>query len=447
MATEPVISARGLGKAYSLYHQRADRLKQIVWGRRRRYFEEFWALRGLDLDIARGETLGIVGENGAGKSTLLQLICGTLRPTTGTIAVRGRVAALLELGAGFNPEFTGRENVRLSAAVLGLTRAEIADRFETIAEFAGIGEFIDLPVKLYSSGMYARLAFSVCAHVDADILIVDEILAVGDTAFQQKCTRYLNRFRERGTLLFVSHNSGMVAKLCERALWLERGEMRELGPAGEVCAHYLAKQAERDEAPEGLRGAARSSRWDIPPPPPLMRDNRLRRPNRIVLRDFDTDAPWHGHGGATIDRAAFYPPNENRHRLTEMMGGDEVQLRVDCRAERTVTQPVVGFILRDRLGQNVFGDNSYLADRQTARIVEAGGSFSTTFRFQLPYLAMGDYSLTFALTEGTQDDHIQLHWVEDALVLHVIESPVGRGIVGIPAKEVRFDCLAQGAGN
>src|SRR5205823_5098551 len=259
-----------------------------------------WALQNVDLELRRGESLGVVGQNGAGKSTLLRILCGTLRPTTGTLRVERRVAALLELGAGFNPNFTGRENVWLYAAVLGLSRRDIADRFDAIAAFAGIGEFIDLPVKLYSSGMQARLAFAVSAHVDADILIVDEILSVGDAAFAQKCSAHLERFCKRGTLLFVSHSTGMVSKLCERALWLDHGTARELGPSGDVCAHYLAAMAEGESSQTGNATASSSQRWKLLDPPPVIRDPRPRASNIVTLSPFNPEAPWHGGGGAQI---------------------------------------------------------------------------------------------------------------------------------------------------
>ena len=194
--------------------------------------------------MRRGETLGVIGRNGAGKSTFLQLVCGTLRPSAGTVTVNGRVAAMLELGSGFNPLFTGRENVMLGAAVLGLSAGEIKARFAKIEAFADIGRFIDEPVRFYSSGMFARLAFAVCAHVDADILIVDEILAVGDTAFQQKCMRFLHRFRQQGTLLFVSHDSQAVVRLCDKVLWLDHGEVRDYGDAREMVRRYHVTQSE-----------------------------------------------------------------------------------------------------------------------------------------------------------------------------------------------------------
>jgi len=221
-----------LSKCYEIYDAPRDRLKQFILpvlqrktGRSpKRYFREFWALRDVSFDVMKGETIGVIGRNGCGKSTLLQMICGTLSPTEGSIRTQGRIAALLELGSGFNPEFTGRENVYLNAAVLGLTRSEIEARFDAITAFAEIGEFIEQPVKTYSSGMMVRLAFAVIAHVDADILIVDEALAVGDAFFTQKCMRFLRQFMKTGTVLFVSHDTSAIVNLCSRAILLEHGK-------------------------------------------------------------------------------------------------------------------------------------------------------------------------------------------------------------------------------
>ncbi len=249
MSSEPAIVARQLGKAYRFYQRPFDRLKQMVGRGKRTYYQEFWALRGVDFDVYKGETVGIVGRNGAGKSTLLQLLCGTVTPTEGECRVHGRVAALLELGAGFNPEFTGRDNVFMAAAVLGLPEAEIRARFDAIAAFADIGEFMDHPVKTYSSGMYARLAFAVAIHVDPDILIVDEILAVGDQAFQRKCLERFYQIRDSGcTILFVSHDPYQVKTLCRRALYLAHGQRVAYGPADQVVDRY-AVDLEATSAP------------------------------------------------------------------------------------------------------------------------------------------------------------------------------------------------------
>lgn len=241
------IHVEGLSKRYEIYSQPSDRLKQMVLPRFQRamhravrpYFREFWALRDVSFDVRHGETVGIVGRNGSGKSTLLQMICGTLTPTLGRISVDGRISALLELGAGFNPEFTGRENVLLSGLVYGISEEGIRKRYDEILDFAGIGDFIDQPVKTYSSGMYVRLAFAVAINVSPDLLVVDEALAVGDEAFQRKCLAKIDAIRDSGaTVLFVSHSAGTVVELCDRAILLDGGEMLAAGTPKEIVTTY-----------------------------------------------------------------------------------------------------------------------------------------------------------------------------------------------------------------
>jgi lipopolysaccharide transport system ATP-binding protein len=239
MSSEPAIAIRGVGKHYEIYDKPQHRLWQSVFRGKRQFYREFWALRGVNFDIQRGETFGIVGRNGSGKSTLLQIVAGTLQPTTGEVRVHGRVAALLELGSGFNPEFTGRENVFLNAAMLGLSRGEIEARYDDIVAFSEIGDFMDQPVKTYSSGMYVRLAFSVSINVDPDILIVDEALSVGDEAFQRKCYARIRTIRDSGaTILFVSHACAIVLELCDRAVLLDHGEQLLLGAPKPVISYY-----------------------------------------------------------------------------------------------------------------------------------------------------------------------------------------------------------------
>ena len=235
------IRAEALSKCYQLYDRPADRLRQGLWGRAlgRSYYREFWAVRDASFEVARGEVLGLVGRNGAGKSTLLQLVCGTLKPSAGTIAVQGRVAALLELGAGFNPDFSGRENVILAASILGLTNSEIETRFEQIVDFSGIRDFIEQPVKTYSSGMYVRLAFSVATSVDPDILVVDEALSVGDGQFARKSFDRIMALKKKGTtILFCSHSLYHVEAFCDRVIWLDQGRTMMVGDPQEVVRRY-----------------------------------------------------------------------------------------------------------------------------------------------------------------------------------------------------------------
>jgi len=252
MSSEIAIKVENLSKCYQIYDQPRDRLKQFVLPRLQRtlgrepkqYYQEFWALKDVSFEVKKGETVGIIGRNGSGKSTLLQILCGTLNPTGGTFTTNGRIAALLELGSGFNPEFTGRENVYMNAAVLGLSTEEVDQRFNDIAEFADIGQFIEQPVKTYSSGMMVRLAFAVIAHVDADILVIDEALAVGDAFFTQKCMRFLRGFMRNGTILFVSHDTGAVINLCHSVIWLIDGAIKAIGDCKIISEDYLASMYE-----------------------------------------------------------------------------------------------------------------------------------------------------------------------------------------------------------
>jgi lipopolysaccharide transport system ATP-binding protein len=236
---EVVIRARELAKAYRLYDSPRDWLKQQVLGSEKNpYYKSFWALKGISFEVRRGKSLGIIGRNGCGKSTLLQIVCGMTRPTKGEIWVKGRVAPVLALGATFDLEATGRENVLIGGAILGLKRQDIINKFGSITDFAGIGAFMDQPLKLYSVGMRMRLAFAICAHIDAEILIVDEALSVGDLAFQKKCVDWIDSFRRTGTLLFVSHSTADLLRLCESAMWIDNGRVREFGSVADVARAY-----------------------------------------------------------------------------------------------------------------------------------------------------------------------------------------------------------------
>ena len=272
MATTPIdvadtatlaISARGVGKCYPLYAKPVHRAIELFLPRAKLH-KEFWALRNVHLDIRKGSTVGIIGENGAGKSTLLKLLTGISLPTVGTVKVQGRVASLLELGAGFHPEFSGRDNVYLNCSVLGMSEAEIAERYPKIVEFSELGDFIDRPVKTYSSGMYVRLGFAVASSVDPDILMIDEALSVGDAHFQGKCINRLNEFREQGkTTIFVSHDMGAVKSMCQQVVLLHRGEILEQGSAEKVADEYLKRAHERGNERLSLlnRGANAYPRW------------------------------------------------------------------------------------------------------------------------------------------------------------------------------------------
>lgn len=238
MSSEVVISCRSIGKAFQLYKHRNDQLKQILFGRWKQFHQPHWVLRDISFEVRKGECCGIIGRNGAGKTTLLQTICGITTPTHGEVSVTGRIAPILALGAGFDQELTGGENAMIGGAILGLRRAEIAARLHSIEAFADIGDFFHQPMKMYSSGMTSRLAFSVCAHVDADVLIVDEALSVGDAAFSLKCLDYIRDFARRGTILMVSHSPGDLETFCNRVIWIEDGMIRDQGNPTDVLANY-----------------------------------------------------------------------------------------------------------------------------------------------------------------------------------------------------------------
>jgi lipopolysaccharide transport system ATP-binding protein len=445
---EMAIQVSNLSKCYQIYSRPQDRLKQSIVPRVRRlfgrpapdYYREFWALNDVSFDVRKGETIGIVGRNGSGKSTLLQIICGTLSQTAGEVSARGRVAALLELGAGFNPEFTGRENVYLNGSLLGLSRAQIDQRFSDIAAFADIGEFIEQPVKTYSSGMYVRLAFAVIAHVDADVLIIDEALAVGDVFFTQKCMRFLRKFMQCGTVLFVSHDTAAVQNLCDRALLMEQGEIRFIGTAKEVANRYLEALYASPQSP-----LPRPENVLLPPPPedlPEDRDMRLDYINCSNLRNdlevfrFEPEAASFGEAGGRIVSAQIV--DRQGRPLTWIVGGEAVVLHVQCIALAAMYSPILGFFVRDRLGQPLFGDNTYLSYREHPLSLQAGETLNARFEFRMPVLPVGDYSVTLALAEGTQHEHVQHHWLHEALVFKSHSSSLCQGLVGIPMTNIQM---------
>lgn len=438
---ETVIEASQIGKCYHIYERPQDRLKQMLWRGRRRYHREFWALRDASFSVQRGETIGVIGRNGSGKSTLLKMLCGTLTPTAGTLTVQGRIAALLELGTGFNPEFTGRENVYLNAAILGLNDAEIACYLPEILAFADIGEFIDQPVKTYSSGMAVRLAFAVAAHVQADILVIDEALAVGDVFFVQKCMRFLRKFQEQGTLFFVSHDTGTVVNLCDRVLWLDRGEIREHGSAKDVCAHYLATLRET-EAGIRLENAGNHRPISACPQPNKVADQRLQFLNQTRFRNdlelftFQREVTGYGTGAIQIADVCF--EDEQGNILQWIVGGELVSLIIRVTVLADLENPIIGFFVKDRLGQNLFGENTYLTYATTPYSTTAGQDLIARFTFRMPVLPVGDYSVDVAAASGTQQDHVTHCWRDDALIFKSHASSVQQGLVGIPMLSIEL---------
>jgi lipopolysaccharide transport system ATP-binding protein len=431
------ICVQNLSKCYQIYDKARDRLLQAMPWNKKQYYREFWALKNVSFEIKKGETVGIIGRNGSGKSTLLQLICGTLTPTSGRIETQGRVAALLELGAGFNSEFTGRENVQLNASIMGLTKEEIDARFDDIAAFADIGGFIEQPVKTYSSGMYLRLAFAVIAHVDADILVVDEALAVGDAFFTQKCMRFLRKFREKGTILFVSHDTAAVVALCQEAYWLHKGTVRLFGRPKEISEAYLADLYEAQQGPSAVMPITDTKPSNLTvAPATVFRDMRLDFINTTNLRNdievfqFQPNTASFGSGGAHITSVAL--KDESGAPLAWVIGGELVKLCICCTLIERLASPIIGFIVNDRLGQALFGDNTYLTFVRQPVKADANEVLEAEFFFQMPILPVGEYSVTVAIADGTQQEHMQHRWIHDAMILKSVSSSVCTGLVGVP---------------
>ena len=449
MSSDIAIKVDNLSKCYQIYEQPRDRLKQFVMPRLQRglgrqpqqYYREFWALKDVSFEVKKGETVGIIGRNGSGKSTLLQLICGTLNFTDGNVEIKGRIAALLELGSGFNPEFTGIENIYMSAYVLGLNTKDIADRIDAIIEFADIGEFIDLPVKTYSSGMIVRLAFAVISHVDANILVIDEALAVGDAEFSRKCTRFLRRFMETGTVLFVSHDMASIKSLCSRVFWMEDGTTKMCGDPKSVSDAYLRYVYEAMQGTfalavdsnsvissedESKSPAARDMRQDF------LNASNLR--NDIQIFHMSPYLNGFGKGGIKLTHVTLF--DGANIPLSWVVGGERVKLVIEGVASEDLDQLIVGFTVKDRLGQYLFGDNTFLRYCEKPVSVAIHEAFKARFEFVMPILRTGDYSIDVAVADGSQYEHVQQLWVYDALTLKSVTSSVCTGLIGVPIEHL-----------
>ena len=446
---EVALRVFSLSKHYEIYKTPGDRLKQFlipklqkVIGSKKdkKYFQEFWALKNISFEVKKGQTVGIIGKNGSGKSTLLQLICGTLSPTSGTVHINGRVAALLELGSGFNPEFTGKENIYLNAAILGLSKIEIDMRYQEILDFADIGEFIDLPVKTYSSGMMLRLAFAVIAHVDADILVIDEALSVGDAFFTQKCMRFLHEFMKTKTILFVSHDAGAVLNLCDYAHELKNGVLNFSGPPKIVIERYLnslyagnlTHDSSITEADNNL------GKGDLDNNSLELNESGNNLPPQMYSEVFNFDSQNVGMGTKKVRIDSVSLLSQSGLSITTIPKQQEVVLRIEGEAFIDLNNPIVGFELKDRLGQVIFAENTYLAFMNKQPRIEGGSRFCAEFGFVFPVLMAGDYSISVAIANGTQENHMQHHWIFDCLIVRVHSSTTCFGLVGIPMNKINL---------
>ena len=440
------IRVTDVSKCYEIYELPRDRLKQFIFPRLRRligksykkYFREFWAIKNISFEIKKGETFGIIGRNGCGKSTLLQMICGTLNPTTGSVYINGRVAALLELGSGFNNEFTGRENVYMNASVLGLSSQEIDARFNDIVAFADIGDFINQPVKTYSSGMMVRLAFAVIAHVDADILVIDEALAVGDAFFTQKCMRFLREFMKTGTVLFVSHDTAAVVNLCNAAILLNNGQIIKTGSPKNVIEKYLSTLYQENQEVY-LASTVKQNYSDNVD----YRDMREALINASDLRNdievfkFSDEKIGFGTGDVKITSVRLL--DQEGVPLSWVVGGENIILEIGCVVNKKISSPIIGFQFKDKLGQVIFSDNTFLTYKDECLTANADNELMARFSFRLPVLPSGDYSISPAIATGTQEKHVQHHWLHDAMIIRVHSTSVCFGLIGIPMKNIELE--------
>lgn len=450
------IRVSNLSKRYEIYAAPRDRLKQFVMPPIRRilgrahkqYFNEFWALKDVSFEVKKGETVGIIGRNGSGKSTLLQIICGTLTPTSGSVETRGRIAALLELGSGFNPEFTGRENVYMNAAVLGLSKEEIDAHFEDIVAFADIGDFVEQPVKTYSSGMMVRLAFAVIAHVDADILVIDEALAVGDAVFTQKCMRFIRNFQENGSLIFVSHDAASVQNLCKSGVWLKNGKMEQTGTSKRVTEGYLQYTLQEIYGDESkLTSLEPASVEQVACIADNSTNHLTETPSTI---DYAVVASVHDNlnaangwksGQAEIIAVSLTKLQPGCEGVFE--GGERVRMTVRAKAHEMLHSPIIGFLVRDRLGQDLFGENTLSVTTRHPTLIEVGKVFEGIFEFKLPMLPNGQYAVAASVADGEAYNNIQHHWMHDALIINVTSSKLRFGLVGIPFEQVKLEIINE----
>lgn len=435
-SSEIAITVKNLSKRYAIFGNPRDRLKQMILPRLQRliglkpkhYFDEFWALRDISFEIEKGATVGIVGPNGSGKSTLLQLVCGTLSPSEGSIEINGRVAALLELGSGLNPEFTGRENIYMYASVLGLSVETIDEQYSKIIAFADIGDFIEQPMKTYSSGMVLRLAFAVIAHVEADILVIDEALAVGDAVFSQKCMRFLRRFMQTGTVLFVSHDINTVNNLCQQSIWLSHGSMKMFDATSDVAKAYMQYCNQK------IYGESVTLDPLIVSKPVNKERNNNKRADTIVnfFEDIANSDGWKTGAAEIISVEIMYCDGR---LISVATGGEEIQLKIRARINEALLSPIIGFLVKDKLGQSLFGENTFTCIQHPCA-VDAGEILEANFVFNLPLLPNGDYSVTASIANGTPSDHTQHHWLHDAVLIHVQSTALRYGLVGIPFTNV-----------
>jgi ABC-type polysaccharide/polyol phosphate transport system ATPase subunit len=406
-----------VSKQYRIYDHPGDRLKESLTRGHWKWHREFWALSDISFEVQAGTTTGIIGPNGSGKSSLLQIVTGTLEPTHGNVSYEGRIAALLELGAGFNPEFTGIENVFMNAALIGLSRAETQKLLPEIERFAEIGDFIQQPVKTYSSGMYVRLAFATAVATDPQILIIDEALSVGDAVFQHRCLRRIKQMQEGGTtILFVSHDPSAVKALCSRAILLNQGRVDTDGKPTEVLNRYQGLIMESEEAYDRCRPEAEAGPGE-----------------RALGRDGDDPAvipPRHSfrHGNGSAEVVGAWLLNSSRQNAELIDSGESLLARMRVRFNSDAVDPVFGFLIRNRLGIHAYGLNTEQSGLKLGAVAR-GEVIEITFSFDC-WLGTDAYSVSFAVHS---EDGISYDWIDGVLFFQVVCAPPVEGVANLNA--------------
>ncbi len=428
MTSNSAILLKGIEKSYKLYHSPLARFKEALHPRKKKYFEDFYALKDINLEIPKGETWGIIGLNGSGKSTLLKIICGVIQADCGTMQVVGRIAALLELGSGFNQEYTGRQNVFFSGALADVSRSEMEKRFPEIEAFAEIGDFIDQPVKNYSSGMLMRLAFAVAVHVSPDILIVDEALAVGDARFQHKCMKKIKSFKGRSTLLLVTHDMNAVLTLCDHAVWLHEGSLIETGNPKEIVDRYTQAFYEGGPPETSIKT---EDNLLVPPLPSVAK-------KAVTVKVEDTAASF-GRGGVKIDQIALF--SKERGPIEAVYGGEAVGFHLWLESLGDIKNPVVGFLVKNRLGIEIFGFNN-ISLRTELPPLRVGENYLVEFEFVWPLIAKDNYSISIAVADGNLESLVMHHWIHDVLTVEVLSLQEYQiGLVGVEQVQIELKLL------
>jgi len=413
------ISVKNLTKIYNLYDSPKDRLKEALNPFKKSYHHIFYALKDINFKVKKGERVGIIGKNGAGKSTLLKIITGVLTPTSGEVEVNGKIASLLELGAGFNPEMSGRENIYLNGTIMGFTKEEIDKRIDSILSFANIGEFIEQPVKMYSSGMFARLAFSVAINVEPDILIVDEALSVGDIHFQNKCIRKMEEIGEAGTtILFVSHDIQAINKFCNYVIWLNDGVIKRSGEPSDILENYKSFMSYGMEF-EQIENKS---------------TNRNKTEDKSLINVQNLES--FGEKRALITAIGFFDLYGNS--INVLRQGEEVIFICDFITEIELHDVAIGLLLKDSLNNNIITFNSYMYKSEIKRVPKNSKN-RVKIKFKVPKLFPKEYLVTVALSEGTQQNHIQQHWIHNATNITIISvDNIDDCIISLYPNEIEF---------